>query len=283
MESLIERIEKLELAIFHFKNHDFKNNNIILKDYPTPWKIEKPKGLHVFENGISKETRDKLWKFFHPKNGKVESDIPDTINGEFPWIQRFPRFPKKAHYNGWHSGKFKEEENFIFKSKYPELYNAVYEAYEYIKKQNILDIPNLENFIPQSVSVMRHKPNWGLGRHYDNALDINTGIVLGISISENDNVPRKFKFVNPPCGKEYTIETKDSQILIFGGECYDLWQHESLRNPKQSGETISLTIRLANICGSSKLHVSNNSYKQGAPQALKVAHNRIYKQIFQLD
>ena len=136
-----------------------------------------------------------------------------------------------AHYNGWHSGKYEGKENLkIFQKTYPQLYNAVNEAYEFIKKQNILDIPNLELFIPESVAVMRHKPGWGLGRHYDNAQDENTGIVLLITISENDIIPRKFNFVDAPRGKEFTINTTDSQIVIFGGQCYDFWQHESLRN-----------------------------------------------------
>ena len=281
MQSLQERIEKLELQIFHFKNSNLSKDNINLKDFPKPWKIEKPKGLHIYENGLSKETRDKLWKFFHPKNGNIEPDVPNTENGDFPWIQRFKRFPKIAHYNGWHSGKYEGKENLkIFEKTYPQLYNAVNEAYEFIKKQNILDIPNLELFIPESVAVMRHKPGWGLGRHYDNAQDENTGIVLLITISENDIIPRKFNFVDAPRGKEFTINTTDSQIVIFGGQCYDFWQHESLRNKKQSGEVISLTIRLANICGSSNLYTTN-SYKKGAPAAMKIVfHERLYNKIF---
>ena len=60
MQSLQERIEKLELQIFHFKNSNLSKDNINLKDFPKPWKIEKPKGLHIYENGFSKVTSDKL-------------------------------------------------------------------------------------------------------------------------------------------------------------------------------------------------------------------------------
>ena len=126
---------------------------------------------------------------------------------------------------------------------------------------------------------MRHKPGWGLGRHYDDTQDENTGIVVLITISENNIISRKFNFVDGPRGKQLTINTTDSQIVIFGGQCYDYWQHESLRNKKQSSEIISLTIRLANICGSSNLY-SSNSYKKGAPAAMKVAHKRLYNKIF---
>ena len=280
IEKLQERIEKLELQIFHLQNSNLKKGHINLKDFSKPWKIEKPKGLHIYENGLRKETRNKLWKFFHPKNGDVEPDIPNVENGDFSWVQRFKRFPKTAHYNGWHSGKYEGKENLkLFEKTYPELYNAVNEAYEFIKNQNILDIPNIELFIPESVSVMRHKPDWGLGRHYDNAQDENTGIVLLITISENDIIPRKFNFVDAPCGKQFTIDTTDSQIVIFGGQCYDYWQHESLRNKKQSGEVISITVRSAKICGSSNLYTSD-FYKKGAPAAMKVAHERLYDKIF---
>ena len=98
-----------------------------------------------------------------------------------------------------------------------------------------MDIPNLELFIPESVAVMRHKPGWGLGRHYDNAQDENTGIVLLITISENDIIPRKFNFVDAPRGKgtvvifpsymmhrvsEVTKGTRESLVLWVGGDHY---------------------------------------------------------------
>ena len=281
MVSLGQRVEKLELQIYHLKNSDITTRKINLKDYPQPWKIEKPKGLEIFDNALSQKSRDALWKFFHPKNGSIEPNIPDISTGDFPWFQRFKRFPKTAHYNGWHSGKFQgDEESKIFKNTYPELYDSVYEAYNFIKSQNITTIPNIDEFVPGSVSVMRHKPGWGLGRHYDNSQDENTGIVLMITIADNDIVPRTFNFVDGPRGKQFPCKTPDKQIAIFGGECYDLWQHESLRNPKQSCESISLTIRLANVCGANHKNNIKTIYKPGAPAAMAIAHERIKHLIF---
>lgn len=276
MEELIKRLEKLEFLIYHIKNSNL-NENIFLKDFPKPWKIEKPNGLNIFENVISKNNRDELWNFFHPKNGNIESDIP--LENEFKWFQRFKRFPS-AHYNGWHSGKFRGlEEMKLFEKTYPILYKTIFEALYFIKKQNVTNIPNLENFIPQSVAVMRHKPNWGLGRHYDNAQDENIGIVMLITLCNDDKIPRTFNFVDGPNGRQFPVKTLDSQVIIFGGECYDLWQHESIRNPKQSGETISLTVRLADVCGNNAKLNKYNKYKAGAPAAMKIAHKRILEKM----
>jgi len=276
MEELLKKVEKLELLFYHIKNSTL-NEKIFLKDCPKPWKIEKPNGLNIFENAITKNKRDQLWNFFHPKDGNTESDVP--LENEFPWIQRFKRFPS-AHYNGWHSGKFRGlEEMKLFETTYPIFYETVIEAHEFIKTQNITNIPNLENFIPESISVMRHKPYWGLGRHYDNSQDENSGIVMLITLSNDDKVPRTFNFVDAPNGKQFPVKTFDSQVIIFGGECYDLWQHESIRNPKQTGEAISLTVRLADVCGNNVKLNKDNNYKPGAPAAMKIAHKRLLKKM----
>ena len=286
-----------------------------LPDAPKPWAKTRPKGLHIVNGGISKPTRDKLWKFFHPKNGKTEGDKP--ADGDFQWYQRFKRFPKTAHFNGWHSGKFiGAEGQQKFAETYPELYAAALEAVQSVNDsgQDMGDIPAWGNFQPESVAVMRHKPNWGLGNHYDNAHDEGVGMVMMLSISDSDTVPRTFKFTDPPRGKQFPVETKDSQVVVFGGECYDFWQHESVRNSKQSGTTISMTIRLAGVCGAGKRDghgakspyspgfsagvcgykgphgacfngsqpgdssyrpATGGQYATGAPAALKVAHTRL--------
>lgn len=132
----------------------------------------------------------------------------------------------------------------------------------------------LDTFIPESVAVMRHKPGWGLGTHYDNAHDKNKGAVLMLSISNDDTIPRKFQFTDPPRGRMFTIDTPDGHVLFFTGEAYDLWMHESIRNVKQSGECISLTIRLADICGY-QAELGVLSHATGAPAAKRVAHKRI--------
>jgi len=243
-----------------------------------PWVSTHPAGLYISDERITQNARDALWKFFHPKDGSPEGEAGDKTarphEGEFPWYQRFKRFPKTAHFQGWHSGKYIGQDGMDkFKQDLPELYEAVYESLTLIKKI----APNemvLETFLPESVAVMRHKPGWGLGTHYDNAHDENKGAVLMLSISDDDTVPRKFQFTDPPRGRIFTIDTPDRQVLFFTGEAYDQWMHESLHNNKQSGECISMTIRLAGICGH-QAELGALSYATGAPAAKKVAHKRI--------
>ena len=222
-----------------------------------------------------------LWAFFHPKDGNPEGTadrIGTPGEGGFQWYQRFKRFPKTAHFNGWHSGKFTGEDGAsAFKDKYPVLYKAILEMVANIKASNedMHDVPAWGGFIPESVAVMRHKPGWGLGTHYDNSHDEGAGMVLMLSLSNDDTTPRVFQFTDPPGGRKYPVATKDSQAIVFGGEAYDFWMHESLHNKKQSGETISLTIRLAAVCGYKG--AGGSQYGTGAPAAKKVAHARLAK------
>jgi hypothetical protein len=271
---------------------DLPHYGVILPDAPKPWRLQQPKGLHVFPEAISQQTRDALWDFFHPKNGGLEGDatpICKPWEGEFQWYQRFKRFPKTAHYNAWHSGKFLGEEGAEqFEQEYPALYAAAREAVAVVLKADIQDIPALRAFRPESVAVMRHRPGWGLGQHYDNAHDEGVGMVLMLSISNDDTVPRTFQFTDPPGGRKWPLSTYDRQVVAFGGEAYDFWQHESVHNKRQSGETISMTIRLAGVCGSRMRDAGGNiipgsahipsgggQYSTGAPAAKKVAHARI--------
>ena len=253
----------------------------VLPDAPKPWAVVRPSGVHLFEDVLCKETRDELWAFFHPKDGHCEGEadkIGTPGEGEFQWYQRFKRFPKTAHFNGWHSGKFSGEDGAaMFQAEHPALYKAATEAIDRIKGRNedMSDVPAWGGFEPESVAVMRHKPGWGLGTHYDNAQDEGEGMVLMLSLSSDDAVPRVFQFTDPPGGRKFPVPTKDGQALVFGGEAYDFWMHESLHNHKQSGETISLTIRLADVCGHQA--AGGGQYSTGAPAAKKVAHARLAK------
>jgi len=250
----------------------------LLPDAPKPWRKATPNGLYVSDKRISKKVRDELWSFFHPLNGGRECASDDKtgkpLEGEFEWYQRFKRFPKTAHYNGWHSGKYRGEEGMVqFKKELPELYAAVMEAVELAKEA----APNkevLKTFLPESVAVMRHKPGWGLGTHYDNTHDEGKGCVLMLTLSDDDTVPRQFQFTDPPRGRICTIDTPDRQVLFFTEEAYDEFMHESLRNPKQTGEIISMTIRLADVCGY-QAELGALSHATGAPAAKRVAHKRI--------
>ena len=276
-----------------------------LPDAPKPWRRVKPGGLHVFSNAISKPTRDKLWKFFHPKTGGREGHadrIGTPGEGEFQWYQRFKRFPKTAHFNGWHSGKYIGEEGAkTFEQTFPDLYAAATELIQNIKQSNadMSDVPAWGDFAPESISVMRHKPDWGLGAHYDNAHDEGVGMVLMLTISDDDAIPRKFKFDDAPRGREFDMDTPDSQAVVFGGECYDEWRHMSIHNKKQTAEAISMTIRLAGVCGSrlrdsagniipgsasvnggsTRPATGHSGYSTGAPAAMRVAHDRIRKKL----
>ena len=279
-----------------------KTKFVPLPDAPKPWKRVKPKGLHLFKGAISKSTRDRVWSFFHPKNGSPEG-LGDKVgtpgDGEFPWYQRFKRFPKTAHFNGWHSGKFTGDGGpEKLKEMYPALYDAAHEAVAHINASGVdlSDVPAWGGFVPESFAVMRHKPGWGLGAHFDNAHDPGVGMVLMLTFTDgNDSHPRVFKFDDAPRGREFTVPTPDTQATLFGGECYDEWRHMSLSDKKQSSECISMTIRLAGVCGYKGPHgavfngsqpgdsnyrpVTGGQYGTGAPAAMRVAHDRIRKKM----
>lgn len=264
-----------------------------LPDAPKPWHQARPAGLHIVERGITRITRDAAWAFFHPKTGAPEGTDKTGKPGEgdFPFYQRFKRFPKTAHYNGWHSGKFLGAEGQVeLEAKYPELYNLAKEAIAAIADsgQDMTDVPAWQTFLPESFAVMRHKPGWGLGKHYDNAHDEGVGVVLMVTLNENDRLPRVFQFTDPPGGRLCAVPTMDRQVIVFGGQAYDYWMHESLHNKNQSGEAISLTIRLAGVCGSTMRDgagdkipgsayrpAGGGQYSTGAPAAKLVAHERI--------
>lgn len=251
-----------------------------LSDAPKPWTTKKPPGLYVCPQPLSKGACVNAWQFFHPTNSFPEGAVDDKTGkprselSEFPWYQRFKRFPKTAHHNGWHSGEYRGEEGMAkLQEDWPVLHATAMEALEMVKAA-VPDEAALEGFLPESIAVMRHKPGWGLGRHFDNAHDAGKGAVLMLTFSDDDTVPRVFKFSCPPLGLEYPVETLDGQAIFFTGDCYDLWAHESLHNEKQSGECISLTIRMADVCGY-RVTPGASPYKPGAPAAKKVAHERI--------
>jgi len=124
----------------------------LLENAPKPWSVERPNGLHVLDRAISDATAQTVWDFFHPVDG--------TEFGS--WFKRFPRFPT-AHANGFH----------CFGGDHAALDAAVSEACAALRARGMLS----GAFAPDSFAVMRHKPGWGLGPHYDNACDENEGKV----------------------------------------------------------------------------------------------------------
>lgn len=109
-----------------------------------------------------------------------------------------------------------------------------------------------------------------------------------VTLNNDDRVSRCFQFTDPPGGRACRVGTMDRQVIVFGGEAYDMWMHESMHNKHQTGEAISLTIRLAGVCGSTMrdgagdkipgsayVPAGGGQYSTGAPAAKLVAHERI--------
>tara|TARA_B110001450_G_C17588749_1_gene468051 strand:+ start:49 stop:1008 length:960 start_codon:yes stop_codon:yes gene_type:complete len=243
----------------------------LIDEAPKPWRTDKrPKGLHIIQKGISKKTATAVWNFFHTQ--------------DFPWIQRFGKqYPKTAHYNNWRCGAYvtpAEGEQWF--REYPAVHEMAHEAAaamgEYLKE--LEPDGSFHHFEPQSVNVHLHKPNWGLGAHYDDSHDVGKGIVLMVSIG-NENTfdketrqPRTFRFTDPVLGRQFDVDTPCRQVLCFKDETYDYWRHESIRNPKQTGECLSFTIRMKD-CDGYLNFADDRAYAKGAPAAAKMAHKRL--------
>jgi hypothetical protein len=156
----------------------------MLADVPneSTWRTDiKPVGLHKIANGISKDTAKKLWRFFRPhkakpgetkptdamaamlkmhegsnapKDGSGIKCDPDREVGSFPWVKRFTRY-KTCHYN---SGHFNVAD-------VPEIEQAVIEALEStMKVSDSKTLSLMTDTAELSVAIMKHEPNWGLGR-----------------------------------------------------------------------------------------------------------------------
>jgi hypothetical protein len=222
------------------------------------FKVERPLGLYECPDAISNETRNQVLGYFE----------------NIEWIQRFGKqYPKTAHHN-YHWTESQNEDE--LKQKYPEMYKAAKECFESMKA--IVPEgkhPAFDEFRPETISVHKHAPNWGLGAHYDNSQDVGAGLVLMVNISTDDAVPREFMFTDPPGGRKFSVFTRDKMGVVFTGNAYDYYKHESVRNPKQSGICYSMTIRLKKVCGYGKKASDGLEYKPGAPAAEKVAHERI--------
>lgn len=252
-------------------NPNAAHTNDLIPEHPKPWRTDKkPRGLHIIEKGISKETARRVWQFFNTPG--------------FPWIQRFGKqYPKTAHYNNWRCGPYvTPAEGDQWFHEYPAVYDMCHEAAaamgEHLKELQ----PNgsFQQFEPQSVNVHLHKPNWGLGAHYDDSHDVGKGIVLMVTIGneatfpKETRQPRTFRFTDPVRGRQYDVDTPCRQVLCFKDETYDEWRHESIRNPKQTGDCLSFTIRMKDCDG--YLNFANDqAYPKGAPAAAKMAHKRL--------
>ena len=232
------------------------------------WASEKPSGLYVLPESISQTTHDSLLSFFEEK---------------VVWVQRFGKqYPKTAHYNYFRTYIDADDPSEIdaeLKKKYPELYAASHECFSNMKKI----IPEgchtaFDSFHPETFSVHKHCPNWGLGAHYDNTHDPGDGLVLMLNVvREGEQVPaihREFCFTDPPSSRKYSVFTPAKLGVVFTGNAYDFWQHESIRNKKQTDTCYSITIRLKKVCGHGK-KVGETTYKPGAGPAKEVAHKRI--------
>ena len=233
------------------------------------WLSERPRGLYLNHDAICEETHAKLLAFFSTTT----------------WIQRFGKtYPKTAHYNYVHTSIEATDPDGIqieFKNKYPELYAAAHETFESMKSSIPGDAhPAFDTFRPETVSVHKHCPGWGLGDHYDNSTDEGTGLVLMLNVVDDNlddpnKVDREFLFTDPPSGRKFSVFTPAKMGLVFTGNAYDFWKHQSVRNKKQTVTNYSVTIRLKKVCGYGKKVSDGLAYKPGAPAAEKVAHQRI--------
>ena len=119
-------------------------------------------------------------------------------------------------------------------------------------------------------------------QHYDNSHDEGAGLVLMINVVDGNpddpnKVDREFLFTDPPGGRKFSVFTPAKMGVVFTGDTYDLWKHESVRNKKQTVTCYSVTIRLKKVCGYGKKVSDDLEYKAGARAAEKVAHQRIAK------
>ena len=234
---------------------------------PKPWKKDrKPLGLFVNNNGISKETARSVWEFF---------DKPD-----FPWKQRFKRFKKTAHHNVWHCGPYVgDEQQAKFERECTPIHTMVHEATasmnEYIGQFE--PDSSFRLFTPESVNVHIHKPGWGLGAHYDDSHEEGRGMVMMITVAHPDApnpTPRTFLFTDPVGGYEWRVQTPNCNVVVFKDAAYDFWRHESIRNPNQTGDYLSLTVRKADVDGYNN-RANDRKFLRGAPAAEKTSHKRM--------
>ena len=259
------------------------------------WTKAAPIGLHVASRGISKATGRAVWDFFgkHPTTGEP---------GAFPWYQRFTRPGKYGHKNVWRSPILGlPEDGDQHRDQLPALHATIEEACAAMKTclrttiESTADpetratyegqLARFEAFAAaptKSVNVHKHEPNWGLGAHYDDAHDPGQGMVLMVSVGNEAEAqpdrtkrqPRQFRFTDPIRGYVCDVPTWTRQVLMFTGDAYEQWRHESLRRPKQTGTCISMTIRLPSVCGYAGSKYGRR-YAKGPREAEAVAHLRM--------
>lgn len=236
---------------------------------PRDWTIECPQGLYVHDEVLLESTHSALLKYF-------ENDVH--------WLQRFKRNPHSAHHNYMHTRVIGNDADAIkeeLASTCPLLYQASHEVFE--KMKSIIPPGThaaFDNFAPESIAVHKHLSGWGLGAHYDNSCDVGEGLVLMFNVwRSNCDVTkhhlREFRFTDPPGGRKFSVFTGAKMGIVFTGNAYDYWKHESIRNSKQSGTCYSVTVRLKRVCGYGKTMRDNLVYKPGAGAAEEVAHKRI--------
>jgi hypothetical protein len=236
---------------------------------PSKWFSERPRGLYTKNDAISDATHTKLLSYFD----KVQ------------WVQRWgTQYPGTAHYNYLHTSIDATDPAEIqteFEAKYPELYAAAYETFHSMKSVVPAGTHQaFDSFAPETVSVHKHEPNWGLGKHYDNSHAEGAGLVLMLNVVKEDQtkteqVHREFRFTDPPGGRKFGVFTPGKMGLVFTGNAYDFWMHESIRNKKQTVINYSITIRLKCVCGHGKKASDGLTYKPGPGPAEKTAHERI--------
>lgn len=203
------------------------------------WDLVRPDGLCVMDQKLREP--DQLLEFY------------STVE----WFQRFgTQYPNTAHYNGHH----------CMATDHPAVHEAVVDAISIARAQCSHKALTYmaENMHDVSVATMRHKGaeralnkrgtgtklvkhGWGLGRHPDTWAPDGEGLVLMICVADTQEHHREFMFTCPPLGQKWLVTTPNATVLVFYGDAYDMWEHESIRSKFQDGECISLTVRIKSI------------------------------------
>jgi hypothetical protein len=68
-----------------------------------------------------------------------------------------------------------------------------------------------------------------------------------ISLADTMHHDRRFKFTMPSKGYGWEVTTPHGTIVIFTGDAYEAWYHESVRCPEMDGDCVSLTVRMKDI------------------------------------
>jgi len=129
----------------------------------------------------------------------------------------------------------------------------------------------LRVFEANTCAAHLHRPNGGVGAHFDDAHRPGGGFVFMITVARprqpytkvtfthgktqrqtkditypdlgSKGAKRTFQFDQPMTGKKFQVTTPDGSCTIFTDAAYDAWRHSSLKTMRQEDLVFSLTFR----------------------------------------